>query len=89
MEIASNADIPRRPPEAPHAKPEALKLAPIPVAISHEHRLPIPGSLITREDKGRLLEVLVLGEAFQYAGERFKAPSSAAKPKMAKKGHSR
>jgi hypothetical protein len=79
MEIASDADIRRRPPKAPDPKPEALKSAPIPVPVSLDSRVPIPGSLITREYKGRLLEVLVLDEGFEYAGERFKSLSAVAK----------
>jgi hypothetical protein len=79
MEIASDADIRRRPPKAPDPKPEALKSAPIPVALSLDNRVPIPGSLITREYKGRLLEVLVLDEGFEYGGEKFKSLSAVAK----------
>jgi hypothetical protein len=79
MEIASDADIRRRPPKAPDPKPEALKSAPIPVPVSLDNRVPISGSLITREYKGRLLEVLVLDEGFEYAGEKFKSLSAVAK----------
>ena len=78
-EIASDADIRRRPLKAPDPKPEALKSAPIPVPVSLDNRVPIPGSLITREYKGRLLEVLVLDEGFEYAGEQFKSLSAVAK----------
>jgi hypothetical protein len=79
MEIASDADIRRRPPKAPDPKPEAPRSAPIPVPVSLDNRVPIPGSLITREYKGRLLEVLVLEEGFEYAGEKFKSLSAVAK----------
>ena len=37
------------PPKAPVPKPEALKSAPIPVPVSLDNRVPLPGSLITRE----------------------------------------
>jgi hypothetical protein len=79
MEIVSDADIRRRPPKAPAPKPEAPRSAPIPVPVSHDNGVPIPGSLITREYKGRLLEVLVLDEGFEYAGEKFKSRSAVAK----------
>jgi hypothetical protein len=79
MEIASDADIRRRPPKAPSAKPDAPQSPPIPVAGSPDNRVPIPGSTITREYKGRLLEVLVLDEGFEYAGEKFKSLSAVAK----------
>ena len=54
MEIASDADIRRRPPKAPAPKPDAPQSPPIPVAGSPDNRVPIPGSTITREYKGRL-----------------------------------
>ena len=79
MEIASDADIRRRPPKAPAPNPAAPRSAPIPVPASLDNRVPIPGSLITREYKGRLLEVLVLDEGFEYAGEKFKSLSAVAK----------
>ena len=67
LEIASDADIRRRPPKAPTPKPAAVQSAPIPVSQSTDRRLPIPGCTITREYKGRLIEVLVLPEGFEYA----------------------
>jgi Protein of unknown function (DUF2924) len=79
MEIASDADIRRRPPKAPAPKPDGLQSPPIPVPGSFSNRVPIPGSTITREYKGRLLEVLVLDEGFEYAGENFKSLSGVAK----------
>ena len=79
MEIASDADIRRRPPKAPAPKPDAPQSPPIPVAGSPDNRVPIAGSTITREYKGRLLEVLVLDEGFEYAGEKFKSLSGVAK----------
>ena len=79
LEIASDADIRRRPPKAPMPKTAALQSAPIPVSQSTYRRLPIPGCTITREYKGRLIEVLVLPEGFEYAGEKFKSLSGVAK----------
>jgi hypothetical protein len=79
LEIASDADIRRRPPKAPMPKPAAVQSAPIPVLQSTDRRLPIPGCTITREYKGRFIEVLVLPEGFEYAGEKFKSLSGVAK----------
>jgi hypothetical protein len=79
LEIASDADIRRRPPKAPTPNPAAPRSAPIRVPVSLDNRVPIPGTLITREYKGRLLEVLVLDEGFEYAGEKFKSLSAVAK----------
>lgn len=71
MEMASDADIRRQPPEASAPKPDALQSPPIPVGNSPANRVPIPGSTITREYKGRLLEVLVLDEGFEYVDRLF------------------
>ena len=79
MEIASDADIRRRPPKAPAPTPDAPRSAPIPLATSSDNRVPIPGSTIKREYKGRFLEVLVLDEGFESAGEKFKSLSGVAK----------
>lgn len=42
-------------------------------------RVPIPGSRITRRYKGRMIEVLVLREGFEFEGERYSSLSAIAK----------
>ena len=42
-------------------------------------RLPIPGTVITREYKGRLLQVRVLEQGFEHEGESYKSLSAVAK----------
>jgi hypothetical protein len=79
MEIATDADIRRRPPKALHASVTRTMVIQAPLPNLSESRVPIPGSLITREYKGRLLEVLVLDEGFEFAGEKFKSLSGLAK----------
>lgn len=79
MEIATDADIRRRPPKAPHASVTRTMVIQAPLPNLSESRVPIPGSLITREYKGRLLEVMVLDEGFEFAGEKFKSLSGLAK----------
>ncbi len=79
LEIASDADIRRRPPNVPAPQLDALLSSPIPLPGPPDNRVPIPGSLITRQYKGRRLEVLVLDDGFEYAGERFKSLSGVAK----------
>ncbi len=79
MEIASDADIRRRPPKAPIPKPDAPQSPPIPVSAIPAIGCRFRARTITREYKGRLLEVLVLDEGFEYAGEKFKSLSGVAK----------
>ena len=44
-----------------------------------DHRLPPPGTVITRQYKGAHLEVLVLREGFTFAGTRYSTLSAVAK----------
>jgi hypothetical protein len=46
MEIASDADIRRRPPKAPDPKPEAPRSAPIPVPVSLDNRVVGPPGVV-------------------------------------------
>ena len=46
---------------------------------SSDRRRPIPGTLITREYKGELLEVRVRRDGFDYEGEVYKSLSAVAK----------
>ena len=78
-EIANDADLRRRPPKSPKPKPKAPQSPPVPFPQTTDRRLPIPGSTITREYKGQMLEVLVLPEGFEFQGEKFKSLSGVAK----------
>jgi hypothetical protein len=42
-------------------------------------RLPLPGTLITRRYKGRLLQVKVVADGFEFEGEHYKSLSAVAK----------
>src|SRR5437773_577058 len=42
-------------------------------------RLPMPGTILTREYKGQTLQVEVLAEGFAYAGQTYKSLSAVAK----------
>jgi len=47
--------------------------------IATDRRLPIPGTVITREYKGRTLQVRVLDKGFEHEGESYKSLSAVAK----------
>lgn len=80
MEIANDADLRLRPP--PRLRlvgtnegttvTKSLKIAP-------DQRLPIPGSLLTREYKGRRINVRVLPKGFEFEGEVYRSLSAVAK----------
>lgn len=73
-ELANEADIRRRPPKETPA--EASQPA---IDGPGDSRLPMPGTTISREYKGQLIEVRVLPDGFDYAGERYKSLSAVAK----------
>ena len=73
-ELANDADLRRRPP-----KESSAKTKPVAQESSSDRRLPIPGTLITREYKGELLEVRVRRDGFDYEGEIYKSLSAVAK----------
>src|SRR5688572_27495034 len=49
----------------------------LPIAL--DKRLPMPGTLLTRNYKGRAIVVKVLGDGFEFEGERYKSLSAIAK----------
>lgn len=79
-ELANDADL-------RVTAPRAKKYVPTPQARtvaatlpgSTEDRLPPPGTLITRDYKGRTLRVRVLPKGFEFEGEVYKILSSVAK----------
>ncbi|HJN13338.1 MAG: DUF2924 domain-containing protein [Pirellulaceae bacterium] len=73
-ELANDADLRRRPP-----KESIAKTKPVAQEASSDRRLPIPGTLITREYKGELLEVRVRPDGFDYEGDIYKSLSAMAK----------
>jgi hypothetical protein len=51
----------------------------LPCRIEGGSRIPLPGTLITRRYKGRLIEVMVAADGFEFEGELFKSLSAVAK----------
>lgn len=49
------------------------------LASTHDSRLPLPGSLLVKEFKGRTLIVTVLVDGFEYDGRRFTSLSAVAR----------
>ncbi len=75
--IANEADLRITPP-----RPKKAVGAGETVTVSLKHtggRLPTPGTMITREYKGRTLQVTVLPDGFEFDGERYKSLSAVAR----------
>ena len=59
-----------RPKETPHKGKKK--------GLSRDRRLPIPGTIIKKEYKGRMLEVKVLEKGFEYEGKTYRTLSAVA-----------
>lgn len=79
-ELANDADVRLSPPKSKPATPvPATRTKTATLAVAGDERLPIPGTLITREYKGQALQVAVLSNGFEFEGEVYKSLSAVAK----------
>ena len=77
-ELANDADVRMSPPKVkPLKNPAGATTATF--RIAGGDRLPLPGSLITREYKGQLIQVKVLPSGFEFESEVYKSLSAVAK----------
>jgi hypothetical protein len=78
-ELADDADLRLSPPKAV-ADPEPERTVEGVLPLAKDHRLPPPGSIITRPYKGEDLQVKVLDDGrFEFEGEVFGSLSAVAK----------
>jgi hypothetical protein len=78
QELANDADLRVSAPKAKPA-PETSQAQTRAATLGIGGRLPLPGSVITRDYKGRTLRVTVLAAGFEFEGEVFKSLSAVAK----------
>jgi Protein of unknown function (DUF2924) len=80
-ELANDADLRLSPPKIKPVATEATGRTTTGIlADKSDDRLPLPGTIITREYKGQVLQVKVLAaKGFEYAGEVYKSLSAVAK----------
>ena len=81
MELANDADLrTKAPPEprAPRAPQQRVVSSQVTVP-PRDNRLPMPGTMVVRKYKGKLLEVHVLVDGFAYQGEVYPTLSAVAK----------
>jgi hypothetical protein len=76
-ELARDADLRLNPPR--RKTTTAAPPEPVSVPASVDHRLPPPGTILTRPYKGQLVQVQVLTEGFAYAGRVYPSLSAVAK----------
>ena len=71
--VAGESLIRLTPPKSRRSKKESK------VPEKWDPRLPSPGNLIERQDKGKMLHVLKLTDCFEYDGERYKSLTAVAR----------
>lgn len=80
-ELANDADLRVRAPRMlPKADPVEVRRHKVVSTLnsSHDPRVPVPGSLLVREFRGRTVVVKVLRDGFEYEGEVYKSLSAVA-----------
>jgi hypothetical protein len=79
-ELANDADVRMSPPKAKLvAAAHAVQTKTATFAVNGDDRLPLPGTLLTRDYKGQTLQVKVLPKGFEFEGEVYKSLSAVAK----------
>ena len=77
-ELAAESDVRLTAPKVrPVGAPGPTKVASI--RISEDERLPMPGAILTRRYKGRVIEVRVLPHGFEFEGDVYRSLSAVAK----------
>ena len=78
-ELARDADLRLSPPKAKPASTEPQRTKTASLRFKLDDRLPLPGTIITREYKGEKLQVKVLPHGFEYDGAVYASLSAVAK----------
>jgi hypothetical protein len=75
-ELANDADLRMTPPRGTDAAERTATKA---VRFQQDDRLPVPGTIITRNYKGRQLQVQVLRDGFEFEGQAYGSLSAVAR----------
>ncbi len=81
-ELASDADLRVRTPSSALAEPVALNAgitATYAFQVTTDQRVPIPGTMLTRQYKGTTIRVMVLAKGFEYNGKLYRTLTSISK----------
>ena len=78
LEIANDADLRVRAPKSVAGADDRNRTAVAAINGSRDPRLPQPGTLLTREFKGKVHVVTALEDGFEYDGRRYKSLSKIA-----------
>jgi len=78
VELARDADIRTTMPKPPKTNPTSFKQVE-PLPVSRNERLPMPGAVLSRQYKGRRIDVSVLPNGFEWEGKIYRSLSGIAK----------
>jgi hypothetical protein len=78
-ELANDADLRLSPPKAKAGPGLAERTKTTALRIKGDDRLPLPGTIITRDYKGESMQVKVLPRGFEFEGDVYKSLSAVAK----------
>ena len=78
-ELARDADLRLSPPKTTVVSEETDRTCKGTLRDPADSRLPPPGSVLTRQYKGELLQVLVLADGFEFEGVKYRSLSAVAK----------
>ena len=78
-ELARDADLRIRPPTKPIDDEASAKVTEAPFRVAADERLPMPGTLLTREYKGQTIQVRILTKGFEFDGETYRSLSAVAR----------
>lgn len=79
LKIANDSDLRTKAPNQQISVSQSVKTTRGKLVTNHDPRIPLPGTILTREYKGQTVEVSVLQEHFSYQGEIYKSLSAVAK----------
>jgi hypothetical protein len=78
-ELANDADLRLSPPRSKPARAEPEGPQSVSLQFKSDDRLPPPGTVLTRQYKGEVLQVKVLPHGFEYEGKVYSSLSAVAK----------
>ena len=78
-ELANDADLRIRPPAAPKESNGNGGITTSAFRVEADDRLPMPGTILTRRYKGRVIQVTVLPKGFEFDGEVYRSLSAVAR----------
>lgn len=80
QELANDADLRMKaPPQKKQSPAPRGRKVQATIARPHDDRLPMPGTVLTRQYKGAELTVTVLADGFEFEGEKFQSLSAVAR----------